>query len=349
MRSAFAALVGVLLAAGPVAGMEGGAALRLPTAALAAADSYSRRQGGEVLLVRQYGRPLLESCAPGASATRACPVMSMTKTLAALAILAAEADGLLRLDEPAGKTLTEWRDARARITIRQLLAQTSGLAPGFPAIYGPRGRADKTRLALALPLVTRPGERFDYGPGNYEVLEEILRRKLLPSGREPVGYLRARVLTPLRVVPAEWSRDRRGRAFFSAGASLSARDLAAVGEFFCRRGRVWILPVLPTSAVEAATRGSTANPMYGLGLWLNANAPHATSLSIEGTLGQDRSPAVWRQACLAPVAPSDLVAMVGSGGLRCYIVPSRQLVIVRFGSGRNFSDAEFLRHLFGRP
>ncbi len=341
-----AAALALALAASRAAGMESGAALRLPPAALAAAERYSCEQGGQVLLVRQYGRTLRESSARGDSVDQPRPVLSITKSLVALAFLAAQSDGLLRLDEPAGRTLTEWRDARAKITLRELLSQTSGLAPGYDAIYGPRGRADKTRFALALPLVNPPGTRFDYAPGNYELLAEILRRKLLPRGQDPVAYLQARVLAPIHVRPADWRRDRKGRPFFSAGAILSARDLAAVGEFLLRRGRVWILPVLPAAAIDAALRGSEANSMYGLGFWLNANAPSADALSIEGTLGADRPPAAWRASCLAPAAPPDLFALVGSGGLRCYVVPSRQLVVVRFGNGANFRDDEFLRRLF---
>ncbi len=64
-------------------------------------------------------------------------------------------------------------------------------------------------------------------------------------------------------------------------------------------------------------------------------------------LGEEWSPERWGRSSLSAVAPSDLIAMIGSGGLRCYVVPSRKLVIVRFGTGRGFSDAAFLGALFG--
>jgi hypothetical protein len=38
--------------------------------------------------------------------------------------------------------------------------------------------------------------------------------------------------------------------------------------------------------------------------------------------------------------------MIGTRGQRVYVVPSRNLVVVRQGDGRGFSDAEFLRQLF---
>jgi hypothetical protein len=38
--------------------------------------------------------------------------------------------------------------------------------------------------------------------------------------------------------------------------------------------------------------------------------------------------------------------MIGTHGQRVYVVPSRDLIVIRQGEGRNFSDAEFLRRLF---
>jgi CubicO group peptidase (beta-lactamase class C family) len=318
---------------------------------IAAADSYSRKCGGQALVVLRAGRTIHESYANGGAPTRRFPVMSITKNLAALAILAARAERLLSLDEPVANTIPDWRDRpdKDRITIRELLNQTSGLASGYDAIYA-RGIRDKNRAATSLPLVARPGRLFDYAPSNYELLEEILRRKLAPRGTDPLAYLTSRILRPLGISPdPEWRRDRAGNPFFSAGAKLTARELAKVGEFVRTRGRVWIFPALPAAAFEGAFTGSRANSMYGFSFWLNANAAlGADPISIEGTLGAERSDAAWRGSCISSVAPRDLVAMVGSGGSRCYVVPSRKLVIVRFGTGSNFSDAEFLRRLFGR-
>jgi CubicO group peptidase (beta-lactamase class C family) len=350
MKSAFSILL--LLAITAVAqGMESAAVLRLSDSKISAAASYSRKCGGQALVILQGGRTLHESYAAGIAPERTFLVMSITKNLAALAIFAARSEGLLSLDEPVARTIPEWRGdtGKSALTIRNLLDQTSGLATGYNTIYA-RGVRDKNKLAISLPLVAKPGTRFAYAPGNYELLEEILRRKLQSRHTDPLTYLAAKILVPLGVpAVAEWRHDRKGNPFFSAGARLTARDLAKIGEFIRNRGRVWILPALPQSAFAGAFTGSAANSMYGLSFWLNANVARAGAdpLSIEGTLGQSRSPEEWRRSSISNVAPADLIAMVGSGGERCYIVPSRKLVIVRFGKGSNFSDAEFLRRLFG--
>jgi CubicO group peptidase (beta-lactamase class C family) len=331
--------------------MTAGARGGQPDSALRIADaeSYSRKCGGQALVVLGMGRTLHESYTNGGVPDQRFLVMSITKNLAALAIFAARAEGLLSLDEPVAKTIGDWSDRgeKSRITIRELLNQTSGLAAGYNAIYS-RAVRDKNRISAALPLAADPGTVFDYAPCNYELLEEILRRKLAPRGIDPLAYLTTKILNPLGIAPvSDWRRDRAGNPFFSAGAKLTARELARIGEFIRTRGRVWIMPVLPASAFGGAFTGSEANSMYGFSFWLNVNAARgADPLSIEGTLGVARSPGGWRASCISSVAPPDLVAMVGSGGQRCYIVPSRKLVIVRFGKGSNFSDAEFLQRLF---
>jgi CubicO group peptidase (beta-lactamase class C family) len=350
MKRALSMLSLLVLTAG-ARGMESSAAPRLSDAGIAAARAYSLKCGGQALLVLQGGKTLHESYANGGSADRTFLVMSITKNLAALATFAARSEGLLDFDEPVARTIPEWRgDSEKRtLTIRNLLDQTSGLATGYNTIYA-RGVRDKNKLAISLPMVTAPGVRFAYAPGNYELLEEILRRKLSARRTGPLDYLAAKILLPLGIhAVAEWRRDGKGNPFFSAGAKLSARDLGKIGEFIRNRGRVWILPTLPSAAFAGAFTGSAANSMYGLSFWLNANAARsgAAPLSIEGTLGESRSPEEWSRSCISNAAPADLIAMVGSGGERCYVVPSRKLVIARFGAGPGFDDDEFLRRLFG--
>ncbi|HEY8901243.1 MAG TPA: serine hydrolase domain-containing protein [Chthoniobacterales bacterium] len=350
MKRALSILL-LLAAVAPSHGMESAASsLRLPDSRIAAAAAYSRKHGGLALIVQQAGKTLHESYASGVTPDNTFLVMSITKNLAALATFAARSQGILTFDEPVARTIPEWRgdSGKSTLTIRNLLEQTSGLASGYNTIYA-RGVRDKNRLAISLPLVNEPGARFAYAPGNYELLEEILRRKLSSRRTDPLSYLAAKVLVPLGIpAVAAWRRDGRGNPFFSAGARLTARDLAKIGRLVGAPGRAVPGSALPPAAFAGAFAGSPANSMYGLSFWLNANAaaPDARALSIEGTLGESRSPADWRTCCISPAAPADLIAMVGSGGQRCYVVPSRKLVVVRLGNGSSFSDAEFLRRLF---
>jgi CubicO group peptidase (beta-lactamase class C family) len=90
--------------------------------------------------------------------------------------------------------------------------------------------------------------------------------------------------------------------------------------------------------------GTEANRMYALGFWLNRGS---REIDVESALGREQSAEFWREGCVSRSAPPDLLTMVGARGQRVYAVPSRDLVVIRLGDGRGFSDAEFLRRLFG--
>jgi hypothetical protein len=56
----------------------------------------------------------------------------------------------------------------------------------------------------------------------------------------------------------------------------------------------------------------------------------------------------WKDACLCRAAPLDLVACIGSGYQRLFVIPSLELIVVRQGVDTAFSDGEFLRLLLGK-
>jgi CubicO group peptidase (beta-lactamase class C family) len=332
--------------------MERASGSRLEPGALRKAIEYSHRTGGQALLVRQWGKTVHESYSEGFSPDTAHKIFSITKSLAAMACFIAVSEGWLDIDRPASDILTEWKSdpVRRRITVRQLLNQTAGIASGFPSLYAPKVR-DKSAQALRLPIVFPPGEQFDYGPAYFEALETFLARLLAPRGWTVRQFIESRVLSPVRARAAsEWRTDGAGNIYLSTGTQMTARGVAALAGLILSQGRVGTRRVFPSRFIGEVATGSSANRMYGLTVWNNQNASRAAAqiVSIEGTLGREFSPAFWQEACLSLEAPDDLLAMIGSGGMRAYIVPSQGLVIVRFGTGSPFSDAAFLDLLFTR-
>jgi hypothetical protein len=55
----------------------------------------------------------------------------------------------------------------------------------------------------------------------------------------------------------------------------------------------------------------------------------------------------WSGVCICKDAPADMAVALGSHYQRLFIIPSLEAVIVRQGSGGNFSDARFLRLVLG--
>jgi hypothetical protein len=87
-----------------------------------------------------------------------------------------------------------------------------------------------------------------------------------------------------------------------------------------------------------------------MGFWNNlaASSPFARESDIEDQLELKWYQQDWRGICLCREAPTELLAGIGSGYQRLYVVPSKNLVVVRFGNGSRFPESEFLRRLFGR-
>ena len=314
-------------------------AANLDPAAVRKAAEYSAKHRGTSFLAIQNGKTLLEQY-PG-PVTRETPqrIYSGTKAFWNLAALAAVDDGILDLDERVAATISSWqKDPRkSRITIRQLLDFSCGLAPGFGLQVNEYG--DRDKAALRLSIVAEPGKAFIYGPAALQVFHQVLKQKL--GKKTPTEYLERRVLQRLRLGPQRYLDDRAGNPLLAAGFILTARQWAKIGQLVLDRGR----PVVRPETLAQSWRGSAANRAFSLGWWSNRAAPRGREFDFEEMLHPAWSQQDWHGACLCRAAPPDLVACIGSGYQRLYAIPSLDLVVVRQGNGGRFSDAQFLRLL----
>jgi CubicO group peptidase (beta-lactamase class C family) len=305
--------------------------------ALKAAAAYSRSAGGTSFLAIQNGQTLLEQ-----NANEGHKIYSGTKAFWCLAALAAAEDGLLSLDEPVGSTIPAWASdpRKARITIRQLLDFSAGLEPVNSLHNDNPG--DRDAIAIRAPIVASPGSAFIYGPAALQVFHAVLKEKL--RGESPTRYLERRVLHRMGLGSQRYLTDSAGNPLLAAGWILSARQWAKMGEVALHGGA----PIVSAGSMAQCWRGSGANRAFSLGWWNNRNAPGGREFDIEATLVPKWQRQSWGGTVLCRAAPSDVAACIGSGYQRLYVIPSMNLVVVRNGSGRKFSDAQFLRLLVGR-
>ena len=310
------------------------AAEELQPAAIRTAAQYSTRHRGLSLLVLQHGRTLFEQ-----SAGTPRRIYSGTKAFWNLAALAAAQDRLLDLDEPVADTIAQWRDdpRKSRVTIRQLLDFSAGLAPAF--YLHENDAKDRDSASIKLPLVAEPGRAFIYGPSALQVFYEVLKGKLRDGS--PTRYLERRVLRKLGLGPQRYLLDRAGNPLLASGWELSARQWAKLGKLVLDGGS----PVISRASLEECWRGSDANRAFSLGWWNNRAAPDGNEIDFENMLDRKWQAQDWSRACLCRGAPNDLVACIGSGRQRLYVIPSMEVVVVRHGAGGSFSDAAFLRLL----
>lgn len=331
-----ASALALSLAAGPLAAQA--AAQAAAREAYKRAADYSEAERGFGVVVMVDGRVVFEQYAKNVSPARTHLLASGTKSFVGPLALAAQADGLLTLDEPVANTITEWRGDpdRAGITIRQLLTLTSGIAS--------RLQVDPPSYAESIDarITANPGERFQYGPVPFQIFGEVLKRKLEPQGETVASYMKRRLLDPIGIQTGFWRGTPQGEPQLPSGAYLSAREWAKWGEFI-RRGGEWNgTQLIPRAAVSEMLRGTPANPAYGLTWWLNVET--LPELRDEIRLLRNNLGGIEHIPGL-----EGMVVAAGAFKQRLYIIPSRQMVVTRLGNsvGEQFDDARFLGLLLG--
>ncbi|RZL37002.1 MAG: class A beta-lactamase-related serine hydrolase, partial [Rubrivivax sp.] len=155
----------------------------VPAQALEEAAQFVQASNGQALIVVHKGVVQTERYFGGADAATQFSSHSFAKTLAALALGAAVTDGkVASVDLPASRWIKEWQgDARAAITVRQLLTMSGGFKAPFstdPAShymqlhYG----SDVEDIVAKAPLAYPPGSDFSYDNENLHALGLVVER-----------------------------------------------------------------------------------------------------------------------------------------------------------------------------
>jgi CubicO group peptidase (beta-lactamase class C family) len=297
-------------------------------------------RGTYCLLVARNDRVVWEWYAPGWGAHRPHGTASLAKALVGgMSLLAALDDGRIGVDDPAWKYIPAWRDdlLRTKITIRHLATHCSGLEDaeegGRPhdALTGWKGdfwkRApDPFSVALNdAPVLFEPGSRFAYSNPGMAALAYAVTASLRGTPQTDLRtLLRERFMEPMGVPPAEWSigygqaYEWDGLRLYAnwGGGSYSMRAAASVGRLLLRRGDWQGHRLAEVASVDAVTNsagtplpdrvGGDPAPASGLGWWTNFDG-------------------VW------PGVPRDAFAGAGAGHQILLVVPSLELIAVRFG------------------
>jgi CubicO group peptidase (beta-lactamase class C family) len=242
---------------------------------------------------------------------------SATKSVLSLLAGAAFDDGLLRLDEPACRSVRLPQLAGAhgqRITWRHLLDQTSqweGELWGKPTAADAQSTREGTESAGG-----SPGAGWAYNDVRVNLtalaltvlfgrpLPEVLRARIMePAGASSAwswpGYAHSVVTIDGRPVPVV-----SGGAHWGGGLWISALDLARIGHLCLRGGRHGPEQVISREWIRQMWTPCPVKPNYGLSWWLN----------------DDRT--VW------PAAPATGRCARGNGGAHLlWVDPARDLVI----------------------
>lgn len=174
-------------------------------------------------------------------------IASMTKPVAALAIMILADEGKLAPDDDAAKHLPEFTDQQLRmiasnggqhltkprrpVKLRDLLTHTSGVA-NYPAgvsdVYTKRNRTlAETALATALqPLMFEPGTEWRYSNSGIDALGRVIEVR---SGMSYEAFVQKRIFEPLGMIDTTFypTKEQRGRTAVTYGKSKDGKLVAA--------------------------------------------------------------------------------------------------------------------------
>lgn len=314
----------------PAKPLAAGSPATLAPGTFAAMKQWSDARGGAGLIVLVDGKVVGESYASGVTGATPLQTNSTHKSVVALLMGAAIADGLIKsVDDPVGRYIPALNDdPRGKITLRQLLSMASGLKnPSLAkredaAIELMLGNSSQT--ALALPQEGPPGA-FNYNNANLQLAGLALANAAERAGKGRYAeYLSKRLWCPLGNGPASlWLDSEGGQPRFYAHLNAGLSDWARLGELIRHKGKWNGKQVLPAKWIAAITAPSAGNPGYGLGIWRGSPYVKERRYSKESAVTVPQA---------EPFLADDVVYFDGFGGQRVYIVPSARLVIARAGT-----------------
>src|SRR5581483_7106514 len=130
---------------------------------------------GAPVFERAYGVTRADGYARAIFRNTPFDLASLTKIFVSTLALGAVDAGQLELDAPLTALVPEWRGrAHERITLRMLLAHTSGMHSG--ADYRELFDRNVVQFALERDLAAQPGEKVIYSDLGFIALGEILQR-----------------------------------------------------------------------------------------------------------------------------------------------------------------------------
>jgi CubicO group peptidase (beta-lactamase class C family) len=175
---------------------------------------------------------------------------------------------------------------------------------------------DFAAYAALKPLEAAPDTKWNYSSGTANIIARIVRQTIEKDYANVYEFIFSEFFARIGMISALIEPDPSGTFAGSSYAFATPRDWARFGLLYLQDG-IWNGErILPEGWVKYTTTPTPQAPKgeYGALFWLNAGAPGNPS---------DR---------LMPSVPRDAFYARGFQEQRVFVVPSRKLVLVRFGA-----------------
>lgn len=268
----------------------------------------------KAVVVLHDGRVVAERYAKGYGVETPLLGWSVTKSVTNALIGILVREGKVSIAQPA--PVPAWsgsNDPRHAVTVDELLRMTSGLAidetnSGLDAwsqtLYLEPDIAGHVESA---GLEAAPGSRWSYTSANTMILSRMIRDTAGGTSADVLRFAHRELFDPLGMHSVTLEFDATGTPVGSSYMFASARDWARFGMLYLKDGVAGGQRILPEGWVRYSSTRTLDSP-YAAGFWLGRRE--------------------WREHW---GLPEDSFFAAGSLGQRVVVVPSRRLVIVRFG------------------
>lgn len=288
--------------------------------AFAESGNGSPRMTKAIVIVKA-GKVIAERYAPGYGVDTPLLSHSIAKSVvnALIGILVQRGD--LSVTDPA--PVAAWRTAdgpNGAVTVENLMRMNAGF--GFDEGIGAGiathmwyTQPDMAAFAAGAVRETAPGEAWGYSSRSYVLLSRIIGDRV---GGGPQGlddFARRELFDPLGMSSVTLEYDASGTLMGANSLYATPRDWARFGLLYLHDGVIDGRRILPEGWVGWSTR-PTGGMGYGAGFWLNTT---------------DAKIPTWGNRWGLPGAPKDAFMARGYMGQYIVVVPSEDLVVVRFG------------------
>lgn len=282
---------------------------------LAVADAFDKKgkkiKRTRALLVIYKDKIIAEKYEDGFSKKTKFLGWSMTKSITATFFGILQHQGKIDINKPA--PVKEWaNDERSKITLHNLIQMNSGLE--WEEDYGKISDVtkmlfladDMAKIQLEKPAAFEPNTHWNYSSGTTNLLSGILRRQF-KTHQDYLDFCYSSLIDKIGMHSMLIEPDMAGNFVGSSYGWATTRDWAKFGLLYLHEGN-WNGEQLfdKSWAKYVATPTPTSDGDYGGHFWLNAGGKY-------------------------PDVPKDMYYCGGFQGQKVIIIPSKDLVIVRFG------------------
>ena len=268
---------------------------------------YLEEKNTKSFMILHNGKIVVEEYMNTHDATKSWYWASAGKTLTTAVSGIAQEEGLLNINHKVSDYLgTGWTSATLEkenlITCKNLLSMNSGLDDTLGDDVSPAN----------LQYIADPGTRWAYH-NVYVKMQDVIAEA---SNQDWSDYFNTK-LRDKTGMTGQWINLGSLSVYWS-----NTRSMARFGLLISAKGKWENTQIIPEAFLNDATDTSqNINKSYGYMWWLNGkDSYHLPSTQIEFN-GE-----------LIPNAPADMYAALGKNDQKIYVVPSKDLVIIRMGN-----------------